>query len=61
MFMSSTNEIEKFVKVMDEHWKGEFKVISGLLTTPGCSNDYGCCSKSIDLISLWEELKELIE
>ena len=32
----------------------------GLLTTPGCQNDHGCCSKDYDLQALLDELEKAV-
>ena len=52
--------IMQFVRWVDAHAMGKMQGDSGILLSEGCQKDYGCCSDSLDLISLADVLRPLI-
>jgi hypothetical protein len=55
-------DIKLFIEFIDNLKDGEKLLYrSGVLMTEGCEGDFGCCSKSNDVIGLVDELKKLVE
>jgi hypothetical protein len=59
--VTDLNQIDLFLDWWEKHgrYPDELRVDGWVMRTPGCSGDYGCCSKSFDLSDLADALYEL--
>lgn len=54
-----TDELERLLRIVDAK-EGQPRLIDGVLQSPGCEFDYGCCSKSFDLCGWVNELNDQV-
>lgn len=49
------DELTKLRKIVSAE-TSQPRIVDGILQSPGCGTDYGCCSKSFDLIAFVDDL-----
>ena len=59
--MDIDQEIKNFLKFWNNNKTCDLKISNGVIYTPGCLNDYHCCSKIFDLDGLAMALEELTQ